>query len=651
MPRRCRGSDAPALSVLGRSGAEGADARRFTLAALTCRIVAGLFLARLTLQPQHISPHRPDTYWGRPTCLLILFHVVIWTVIPLLTYPNVSLDVAEITAWGHEWQLGYFKHPPLASWIQEIGRVVSGRQAIWGVYLVGELVVAGTFYAVWKLARRFVDAGLLMPAGAFVAVLTLEASFVYTIISLEFNHSFLVLLFSALAVWFFYEALTCGTRGAMTWWVALGVAMGAGMLSKYIMAFPILAMSLFALVDSKARQWMKRPHPYVAVVVSLLVFSPNLVWLYRYNFAPLAYVEDRSSSTVTGAMGHLTNPLKFLIDQILFLIPMVLVMLAWSGLRWRVQPADTDEQCWARRFLLAMVAGPFLLFLSLSIFTGIALRAAWGVPLWPFAPLLMLVFLQPPDAPANVRGTLRLSIILIGVNILAGLGIPVVMPFVMQNRSETAQKSLRVIFPGRMLAEHVDQVWREHEPGQPLRIIAGERWMANNVNFYSPDRPSVLTEQATALGYAKIDEEACPWTSLAKFRKYGGILLWDADYQGPEIPPSLSKHVPEAVTIGTFRLNWMTDAKLKPLHIGIALLRPGDRNEPVSKPQIPMKFQSPKGPSLTNRQGYLPEVQPSIGNCELDFHWDLGLGPLVIVLLQSPATTRSAAVASGPVAR
>lgn len=511
----------------------------------------------------------PLARWSCATGALIVFHVVVWTIVPLLTYPNVSLDVAEITAWGHEWQLGYFKHPPLASWIQEIGRMVSGRQAIWGVYLAGELTVAGTFLAVWKLARRFVDAGLLTPAAAFIAVLTLEASFVYTVISLEFNHSFLVLLFAALAVWFYYEALT---RGSMHWWIALGLAMGLGMLSKYIMAFPIMAMSLFLLMDRRSRPWLLRPHPYVAVVISLLVFLPNLLWLYRYDFAPLAYVEDRASSAATGAMSHLTNPLRFVIDQALFLIPMVLVLFAWAGLRWRIQSAVDPEQRWGRWFLLAMVFGPFALFMSLSIITGIALRAAWGVPLWPFVPLLMLVFLRPRQSPGAHRGTLVLSVVLVGVNILVGLGIPVVMPMV-------THKPLRVIFPGRMLADRVDQIWSEHMPGAPLRIIAGERWMANNVNFYSPDRPSVLTEQATALGYAKIDEQACPWTSLDEFRQHGGILLWDADYQGPTIPPSLSKHVPEARSLGTIELPWMTDAKLKPIHIGIGLLIPaaGDR--------------------------------------------------------------------------
>ena len=47
--------------------------------------------------------------------------MALWTLVPALTHHNLPLDVIEQTAWGAEWQLGYFKHPPMAAWLTEHG--------------------------------------------------------------------------------------------------------------------------------------------------------------------------------------------------------------------------------------------------------------------------------------------------------------------------------------------------------------------------------------------------------------------------------------------------------------------------------------------------------------------------------------------------
>ena len=48
-------------------------------------------------------------------------HLVVWTLLPLLTSANLELDLAEDLALGKEWQLGYWKHPPLPWWLADLG--------------------------------------------------------------------------------------------------------------------------------------------------------------------------------------------------------------------------------------------------------------------------------------------------------------------------------------------------------------------------------------------------------------------------------------------------------------------------------------------------------------------------------------------------
>ena len=47
-------------------------------------------------------------------------HVVVWTIVPMLTSSNLQLDLLEDLALGREWQLGYWKHPPLPWWLADL---------------------------------------------------------------------------------------------------------------------------------------------------------------------------------------------------------------------------------------------------------------------------------------------------------------------------------------------------------------------------------------------------------------------------------------------------------------------------------------------------------------------------------------------------
>ena len=69
--------------------------------------------------------------------------------------PNLQLDLLEDLALGKEWQLGYWKHPPLPWWVADLLYRVTGQ--IDAVYVLGPLAAVICFYAVWRLAREVTD--------------------------------------------------------------------------------------------------------------------------------------------------------------------------------------------------------------------------------------------------------------------------------------------------------------------------------------------------------------------------------------------------------------------------------------------------------------------------------------------------------------
>src|SRR6185312_868302 len=115
------------------------------------------------------------------TCLavVLMLHVVIWTALPALLSRNLQLDLVEDLALGREWQLGYWKHPPLPWWLADLVHRTTGH--VEAVYVLGPLAAVLCFYAVWLLAREVVG-----EVKALIAVVALEGIHYYNLSVVKF---------------------------------------------------------------------------------------------------------------------------------------------------------------------------------------------------------------------------------------------------------------------------------------------------------------------------------------------------------------------------------------------------------------------------------------------------------------------------------
>src|SRR5690242_16401534 len=140
---------------------------------------------------------------GAVLMTVLAAHLVVWTALPILTCPNLQLDLAEDLALGKEWQLGYWKHPPLPWWLADLSYRITG--SINALYVLGPLAAVTSFYAVYKLAREVTD-----PLSALIAVLALEGTHYYNFSAVKFAHDQVQLPFWAFTGLFFYRALRHG---------------------------------------------------------------------------------------------------------------------------------------------------------------------------------------------------------------------------------------------------------------------------------------------------------------------------------------------------------------------------------------------------------------------------------------------------------
>jgi hypothetical protein len=472
----------------------------------------------------------------RPTAALgwlLGFQLVVWTLMPALISANLQLDLVEGLALGKEWQLGYWKHPPLPWWITDLVYRVTG--VIDSVYILGPLAAAVCCYAVWLLAREVAG-----PLKALIAVAALAAIHYYNISVVKFAHDQMQLPFWALTGLFFWRAIV---RERITDWALAGLFLAAAFWSKYA-AFALAAtLGLVLLIDPFARRAWRTPGPYVMAIVFALVLAPNIWWLVNNDFMPFHYVDERAAGAARWYQ-YLLFPLRWTGGQLGYLLPALalLALLYLPRARVKHERASADA-AFNRRYVAALALGPFAVTTIVAAALGRQPLAMWGYPLWSFAPLAVLMFWPPALEPAQLRRFAAAALtVLIAFPIgfaVAELGEPLI-----RERHKATQ------FAGRQLADIITRQWRE-KTGTPLtyvggaRVIVGTRgealgagqFTANNVAVYSSDRPHVVVNGELALS---------PWIDPAELERRGVVLLWQPPDNETPMPENIRRAFPRA---------------------------------------------------------------------------------------------------------
>jgi 4-amino-4-deoxy-L-arabinose transferase-like glycosyltransferase len=96
------------------------------------------------------------------------------------------------------------------------------------------------------------------------------------------------------------------------WWLLLGAALGAGLLTKFSAAFVGLAV-LLALLTTGRRAWLLTPWPWLAALLALAIGSPSIVGQLRLDFPVRGQLADLRQVQL-----ERVTPLNFLAGQLLW---------------------------------------------------------------------------------------------------------------------------------------------------------------------------------------------------------------------------------------------------------------------------------------------------------------------------------------------
>ena len=314
------------------------------------------------------------------TAALVLF-TGMWLALLALAERTPPIDNVEQWVWSFALTWGYYKHPPLPTWIAAGTQAVLGRTPL-VIDLLGALCAATSFFMFWHLLRRL--RGSAFATLALLAVLCLT----YSTLRLHyFNHNTVLMPLAAATVLLLWQATVRPWRWS---WAAMGLFIGLGMLAKYQI---VLVAACVGLWWMRIGGWRHREHRIGALWCALtaaMVFLPHLKWLLASDWAPLAYARQSSLDAGLPWSARPVHALHWLLDWFgNRLLPawLLLALTAWalagqrnsSGASVSRCDAATAPPAWmARQFLCLWGFGPPLLMVALCLATGMRLQFKWS---------------------------------------------------------------------------------------------------------------------------------------------------------------------------------------------------------------------------------------------------------------------------------
>jgi 4-amino-4-deoxy-L-arabinose transferase-like glycosyltransferase len=416
--------------------------------------------------------------------IFLLFHLIVWTLVPTLTNHNLPLDTIEALAWGSNLDWGFNKHPPLSALAVETFYKIFGNQD-WAYYFLSQIFVVFTFYIVFKFTKDFFKNSIL----GLISILMLEGIYFYNFTTPEFNVNVCQLPFWALSVYYCWK----GFKDNKTIdWLLFGLFAALGILSKYLFIYLLVAMDVFFLymiikkkIDFKC---------LISLIPLFLILLPHLIWLTENDYTTITYGMHRTGTGDQNFLNHLFHPIIFLGKQLGTLIPFFL-MATFLISKFKVKFNFNDKKL---LFLITINIVPIFLIFLTSMIMGVKIRTMWMTPFYLFLGVLLVYIFQSQINLNKLKSFISVFLILF-----------IFSPFAYAYISVT-QTDKRTDYPGKENARVV-QEWWDSKYGGEIILVIGNEWEAGNLSYHLKDRPK--------------------WTGEFKEQKKYGIFLCSKKYK------------------------------------------------------------------------------------------------------------------------
>lgn len=316
---------------------------------------------------------------------LILQYSLISPVYELHRDEFLHLDQAKHLAWG------YLSVPPFTSWISEIVLLL-GNSVFW-VKFFPALFGALTIVVVWKIIEEL---------GGNLFALLLGSTSVLLSVLLRINilyqpNSFDILCWTS----FYFIVIKYFKTGNYKWLYTGAVVFAVGFLNKYNLVFLLVGFAP-AILFSKQRNIFLQKHFYGAILLALVLISPNIIWQYQNHFPVVHHMKELAATQLVNVKRY-----EFLLNQLMFFTgSLVVIIAALIGLIVYKPFRNYQSFFWAFVFTLAVFTylkakgyyaiGLYPVYIAFgSAYLSVVLKDGWKKYLQPVLLALPVLFFIP----------------------------------------------------------------------------------------------------------------------------------------------------------------------------------------------------------------------------------------------------------------
>ncbi|MDI6801690.1 MAG: glycosyltransferase family 39 protein [Thermodesulfovibrionales bacterium] len=328
-----------------------------------CAFSAALiFWYKRSLSRYKATPHK--TIFGAALIVISLFRIYYILHGPM----DLSADEAHYWEWSRRPDWSYYSKGPMIAYLIYIGTAVFGDN-IFGIRIMAVLFSALSSIFIFKLAKSlYKDDRLALYSALLFQIIPLFAPFgvIFTIDSP-------FIFFWIISLYYFWESVKNNEKNYSKWLLA-GVFIGLGLLTKYTMAFFLLSVFLFLFFSGK-RYLLKTTLPYLTSMVSLLIFTPVIIWNFRHDWVTIKHTAGQAHVS-EGLQLSLKSFFEFFGSQIGVITPVLFIMILYALFKTEALGQRTKE-FFQSRFLIYFSV-PVIAFFLLKSLHG-KVQANWAM--------------------------------------------------------------------------------------------------------------------------------------------------------------------------------------------------------------------------------------------------------------------------------
>lgn len=300
--------------------------------------------------------------------LLTLFRVYFILHGPL----DLSPDEAHYWEWSRRLDLSYYSKGPMIAYLIAISTSLFGDNPF-GVRIFAVVCSFLSSLFIYKVGTKLFNekvgyiSGVLFQFtplfSTYGVVFTIDAPFIF--------------------FWIFSTYLfLLVVDGKKLWWLVLGGVIGFGLLTKYTMAFFYICMFIYFL---KKREFFKNPWIYACLIISIVVFSPVIIWNFQHDWVTLKHTAGQAH-IYEGFKVSLKYLGEFIGSQLIVVTPLVFTVALYFLLKPKtIGVFSSHYSSW---WFCVCFSIPIFVFFLLKSIQG-KVQANWAAPA--YIPFLFLI--------------------------------------------------------------------------------------------------------------------------------------------------------------------------------------------------------------------------------------------------------------------